>query len=57
MEKELELELESLDEEVLASEDHVDDHCVGCCDTAFHVVTSEEEFQALLAGLNSEGTF
>ena len=57
MEKELELELEALDEEVLASEDRVEDHCVGCCDTAFHVVTSEEEFQALLAGLNTEGTF
>ena len=57
MNKEPELVPEEFDEEVLAAEDHAEGHCVGCCDTAFHVVTSEEEFQALLRGLNSEGGF
>lgn len=53
--KEIEtLDHEEFDEEVLAAEDHAEGHCVGCCDTAFHIVNSEEEFQALLRGLNSD---
>ncbi|MCW6652492.1 hypothetical protein NHG25_01715 [Aerococcaceae bacterium NML191292] len=35
----------------LAHEELSEENCVGCCDTAFHVVTSEDEFQELLRGL------
>ncbi len=46
------LEIENIEDEELAAQDHADGHCgVGCCSTSFHVVDSEEAFQELLRGL------
>ena len=52
------LEIENIEDEELAAQDHADGHCgVGCCSTSLHVVDSEEAFQELLRGLQDEGSF
>lgn len=48
---------DELNMEKVAHDEVSNIECVGCCDTSFHVVTSEDEFQELLKGLNSEGGF
>ncbi|WP_124058319.1 hypothetical protein [Vaginisenegalia massiliensis] len=45
---------QELDVENVNQETFSDPQCVGCVDTAFQVVTSEEDFQALLKGLHAE---
>ena len=49
------LEQESGDK--LATQNMKNTNTVGCCDTSFHVITSEDEFQELLEGLQTEGKF
>lgn len=41
----------------LATQNMENTNTVGCCDTSFHVITSEDEFQKLLEGLQTEGKF
>lgn len=48
---------EQENDDKLATQNMENTYTVGCCDTSFHVITSEDEFQELLEGLQTEGKF